>query len=112
MRGSTPSRLNGGFRIAISPAGVLLPRRPGRKPRVACERGLFKDIDAEACKFALVLDAEEYGAAIAGLEGSIGHDGGVMGARAGRRLAAIAGEVGREPHPFAQSLEHRDLERC
>ena len=78
--------------------------------RIGGKLRLFQDGGAEARPFALVLDAEEHGLAVADRERPVGMDGGVRGAGARRRGAAVGGEVGGIAHPLAQRLEHRDVE--
>ncbi len=168
MRGSMPSRLNGGSSMRSSPAGeptlrqrprasscgwrqnssmllrralaisaasslsitwsevelrenpvdlgvqrvaVLQPCRAGGKPRVGGESGGAQHRFAEPGELALVLHAQEHGAAVAGAERAVGHDGRVVGPGARRRRAAVAREIGREAHPLGERLEHRDVER-
>ena len=90
---------------------VLVPEAARGIARVLRQVGLAEHLGAEARELALVLDAEEYGLAIARPERTVGHDGRVERAGARRRRAAVVGEVGREAQPLAERLEHRDVER-
>jgi hypothetical protein len=83
----------GAMCVARAAAGVA---------RVARQLGLFEHLGAEARELALVLYAQEH-RAVAGAERPVRHDGGVEGAGARRRCAAIGGEVGRERHSPSDS---------
>src|SRR5207302_646555 len=90
----------------------------GYTPGVAVEAGVgrhlgqFEHKSAEACPLALILEAQVDLLAIAGAERTIGRDGGVTSAGAGRWSAAIGREVRRIAHPLPESLEERDFEDC
>ncbi len=78
--------------------------------RVLRQRRVAEHRLAEARELGLVLHGEEYGLAAARAVGAVRGDGGVECARARRRAAAVVGEVGGKAHPFAQRLEHGDVQ--
>src|SRR5207253_10163449 len=92
-------------------SSVCEPRWRARETRIAGKRLVAEHLLAKAREFALVLHAEKDSAAIAGLKRTIGRNGRVVRARTRRRRTPICGEIRGEPHPLAERLQHRDLDR-
>ena len=80
------------------------------KRAIGGERGLLQHLVAERRPFALVLQTEHHGLAVAGGKRPVRIDGGVARAGARRRRRAVEGVVERIAHPLDQRLEHRDVE--
>ena len=66
-----------------------------------------KHVGAETRPLAIVLNSEEYVAAVAGAVRSVRRDRRMRGARARRRRPGILREVHRLAHPLAERVEHR-----
>ena len=89
--------------VLVAP-GVAVEARVGR------ERGVLQHHLAKDLPFALVLQAEHDGAAVARIERAIGIDAGVRRAGARRRRRPIEGVVHRIAHPLGQRFEHGHID--
>ena len=103
-------RGKGGHDQRLQLAAVRVPARVGGKALVAGQRRLLQHAFAERLPFALVLQPQHHGAAIAGRKRPVGVDAGVAGAAARGRRRAVEGVVHRVAHPLAQRFEHRDVD--
>ena len=87
-------------------------------PRIRCEtrvggqRGVVQHRLAEGAPLALVLKTQHHRAAVACLEGAVGVNAGVRGARARRRRCPFERVIHRVAHPFGQRFEHRHVDRA
>ena len=86
------------------------PLRVGVEARIGGQLGPLQHLGAEADPLPLVLQPEEHGLPVGPLERAVGRDGGVPGAAAGRRRAAVQRVVEGKAHPLAERLQHRDLD--
>ena len=85
-------------------------QRVGGETCIPRECGLQQHLVAEDLPFPLVLQAQHDHLAVTGAKGAVRVDRGVAGPRAGRRIGTVEGVVQREPHPFGQGFQHRDVD--